>query len=192
MGDGRTDGAADVTIEDALPSDLPAIAAILNQAVRDTTAVWYDAPRTAAQMETWFAERRAAGFPVLVARDAAGAPDLQPDSQDGRHVLGYASYGPFRPHDGYARSVEHSIYVAPEAQGRGIGARLLDALVSRGRAQGLHVMIGGLEAGNAASLALHARAGFVETARMPHVGAKFGRWLTLVFVQKVLDGRAAP
>ena len=172
MGDG-------ISIEDAVPSDLPAIAAILNQAVRETTAVWYDAPRTTAQMETWFAERRAAGFPVLVARDKG-------------RVLGYASYGPFRPHDGYARSVEHSIYVAPEVQGRGIGVRLLDALVARARTQGLHVMIGGLEAGNAASLALHARAGFVETARMPEVGAKFGRWLTLVFVQKVLDARNAP
>ena len=181
MGDG-------ITIKDAAPSDLPAIAAILNQAVRETTAVWYDAPRTAAQMDTWFAERRAAGFPVLVARRGERAPGLR----DGGRILGYASYGPFRPHDGYARSVEHSIYVTPEAQGHGIGRQLLDALIARARAQGLHVMIGGLEAGNAASLALHARAGFVETARMPEVGAKFGRWLTLVFVQKVLDGRAAP
>ena len=131
-------------------------------------------------MAAWFADRTTGGFPVLVARDADGC------------VIGYASYGPFRPHDGYARSVEHSIYVAPDAQGRGIGRALLDALVTRARQAGLHVMIGGLEAGNTASLALHAKAGFVETARMPQVGAKFGRWLTLVFVQKLLDVRETP
>ena len=131
-------------------------------------------------MAAWFADRTTGGFPVLVARDADGC------------VIGYASYGPFRPHDGYARSVEHSIYVAPAAQGRGLGAQLLGALIRRACSAGLHVMIGGLEAGNTASLALHAKAGFVETARMPQVGAKFGRWLTLVFVQKLLDVRETP
>ena len=170
----------DLRIEDAGPDDLRAIGDILNQAVAETTAVWYDAPRSPEQMAAWYAERSAAGFPVLVARDAAGA------------VLGYASYGPFRPHDGFRGSVEHSIYVRPGQQGRGIGSRLLEALIARGRDAGLHVMIGGLEAGNAASLALHARHGFQETGRMPEVGAKFGRWLTLVFVQKFLDDREAP
>ncbi len=162
-------------IKDAASEDLEAIRAILNWAVEETTAVFYNEPRTAAQMRDWFEERRARGFPVLVARGESGA------------ILGYASYGPFRPHDGYAKTVEHSIYVAPGAQGAGLGRALLDALVARAREAGLHVMVGGLAAENEASLALHARAGFIETGRMPEVGAKFGRWLTLVFVQKILD-----
>ncbi|MEM7731077.1 MAG: N-acetyltransferase family protein [Pseudomonadota bacterium] len=165
----------EIGIEDAVPDDLEAIRAILNWAVLETTAVFYDQPRTVAQMRDWFEERRARDLPILVARGEDGS------------ILGYASYGPFRPHDGFARTVEHSIYVAPSAQGAGLGRALLDALVSRARNAGLHVMVGGLTAENKASLALHARAGFIETGRMPEVGAKFGRWLTLVFVQKILD-----
>lgn len=165
--------ATDMRIRDAAPADLTEITRILNRAVRETTAVWYDAPRSKDQMEAWFETRTRRGFPVLVAEDETG-------------VVGYASYGPFRPHDGFKTTVEHSIYVTPGAQGRGIGSRLLEALVARAVAQGLHVMVGGLEAGNAASLALHARHGFVETGRMPEIGAKFGRRLTLVFMQRLL------
>ncbi len=170
----------DVRIVDAAPSDLGAIRGILNQAVRETTAVFHESERSEAEMSDWFGLRIAEGFPVLVAKGGDGA------------VLGYASYGSFRPFAGFAGTGEHSVYVAPGAQGRGVGRRLLDALIVRARADGLHVLVGGLEAGNVASLALHERAGFVETGRMPEVGRKFGRWLTLVFVQKVLDERPTP
>ena len=160
-------------IRDAIESDLPAILAITNEAIANTTAVWNNTPATLEARTAWMRDRQARGFPVLVATD-------------GGKVLGFASFGDFRPFEGYLHTVEHSIYVAPEAQGRGVGKALLEALVGRARALGKHVIVGGIEAGNTASIALHARAGFVETGRLPEVGQKFGRWLDLVFMQRML------
>jgi phosphinothricin acetyltransferase len=94
--------------------------------------------------------------------------------------------GIFRPFQGYRYTVEHSVYVAPAMQRRGIGALLLRHLIEDAKALGKHVMVGGIAADNLASLALHVRLGFTETARMPELGYKFGRWLDLVFVQKIL------
>ena len=160
-------------IRDATESDLPAILAITNEAIANTTAVWNSTPATLEARTAWMRDRQARGFPVLVATD-------------GGEVVGFASFGDFRPFEGYLHTVEHSIYVAPEAQGRGVGKALLAALVGRARALGKHVIVGGIEAGNAASIALHARAGFVETGRLTEVGQKFGRWLDLVFMQLML------
>ena len=162
------------TVADATTADIPGIAAILDDAILNSVAAWREAPLSEAEMAAWFGGR-VRDYAVLVARDGAGA------------VLGYASYGSFRAYSGYRHTVEHSVYVRADARGQGIGRALLEALIVRARAQGLHVMIGGLESGNAPSLALHAALGFVETARMPEVGRKFERWLTLVFVQKMLS-----
>jgi len=161
-------------IEAAAPADVPAIAAILNDAIVNSVAAWREAPMTEEEMTAWF-ETRSRDFAVLVARGEGG------------DVLGYASYGAFRAYSGYRHTVEHSVYVRQDARGRGAGKALLSRLVERASAQQMHVMIGGLEAGNKASLKLHAALGFTETARMPEVGRKFDRWLTLVFVQKILS-----
>lgn len=165
-------------IRDATTTDAAAIAAIYNDAVAHTTAVWNDALVDAAERRAWIDARQSDGFPVIVA-----AAD---------EVIGFATYGPWRPHDGYRHTVEHSVYVRDDQRGAGIGRALMQELMSRARAAGVHVMIAGVEAGNAASVAMHARLGFAETGRMPQVGAKFGRWLDLVFLQLVLDDRTAP
>jgi phosphinothricin acetyltransferase len=165
--------AASFSVDDAEAQDLPAITAILNEAIRNTMAIWYAEEKTLAEMQAWFAAKEQAGLPVLVVRDAEG-------------VAGFASYGPFRPWPGYRYTVEHSVYVRHDARGRGMGKALLEALVLRARDQGLHVMVGGVESGNDASLRLHAALGFRETARMPEVGRKSSQWLTLVFMQKTL------
>ena len=165
------------SLRPARPDDVPSIAAIYNHAIKHTTAVWNDAERTDAQMEAWRAARVSDGFPVIVATSGS-----QPD-----HVLGFGSYGPFRPHDGFAATVEHSVYVAPDAQAKGIGRALLGELEAHARAASKHVMIGGIEAENEASFRLHVSCGFDETARLPEVGRKFGRWLTLVLMQKLLS-----
>ncbi len=157
-------------IRDARASDCEAMRALLNAEIRDGVAVWHETERSAEAMRAWLAERQEAGMAVLVA-------------ERGGRVIGYGGYGAFRPHSGYALTVEHSLYVAPAHRGEGVGGRLLSALLAHARARGMHAMIGGVEARNAASLALHARHGFVETGRLPEVGRKFGRWLTLVFVQ---------
>jgi L-amino acid N-acyltransferase len=162
------------TVRPAASEDLPAILAIYNEAVLNTTAVWNWHAVDLANRRAWLEARTGQGYPVLVAEDETGG------------AIAYASFGDWRPFDGYLHTVEHSIYVAPGARRRGIGAALLEALIEEARGLDKHVMLGGIEAGNEASLALHRRLGFVETARMPEVGRKFDRWLDLVFLQKRL------
>ncbi|MCX5517816.1 GNAT family N-acetyltransferase [Kaistia defluvii] len=162
------------TIRPATEADLPAILAIYNDAVVNTAAIWNDDIVDLDNRVAWFRTRTGQGFPVLVA------------AEDDR-VLGYASYGDFRAFQGYRFTVENSIYVASAARGKGAGSALLAALVDAARAQGKHMMVAGIEAGNDVSLRLHAKQGFVETARMPELGFKFGRYLDLVFLQKTLD-----
>jgi phosphinothricin acetyltransferase len=98
-------------------------------------------------------------------------------------VLGYGSFGEFRPFEGYRMTVEHSLYVLDEAQGRGIGRMLLAALIEEARRMGKRVMVGAIDGSNYASLALHETMGFEQTGRMPGVGEKFGKPLDLVLVQ---------
>lgn len=160
-------------IRPAAPDDLPAILAIYNDAVLNTTAIWNWHTVDLANRRAWFEMRQGQGYPILVA-DAQG------------EAIGYASFGDWRPFDGYCHTVEHSIYVAGTARRQGAGAALVEAVIAAAREAGKHVMLGGIEAGNEPSLALHRRFGFVETARMPEVGQKFGRWLDLVFMQKRL------
>ena len=165
-----------ITIRDALDADLPRILDITNEAITNTTAVWSLTPATLETRRSWLAERRAKNFPVLVAVD-----------NDSGTLLGFASFGDFRPWEGYLHTVEHSVYVDTSARRRGIGAALVEALIPRAQALGKHVMIGGIEAGNAISIDLHKKLGFVETGRLPQVGRKFERWLDLVFMQRQLD-----
>ena len=168
-----------VQIRDADDSDLPAITEIHNHAVVHTTAIWNEDAVDVADRAAWLADRTARGYPVIVAVDDSG-------------LVGYASYAQWRPHSGYKHTVEHSVYVRGDQRGRGIGKTLMAELIERARAAGLHVMIGGIESGNVASIVLHERLGFAEVGRMPQVGAKFGRWLDLSMLQLMLDDRPAP
>lgn len=162
------------TIRPAEAGDGPALLAIYNDAVLNTTSIWNETPSDLDGRLQWLAERTGAGFPVIVA-EIDGA------------VAGYATYGPFRPHEGYRHTAELSIYVRADVRGRGVGRALLTALIDIARAAKVHVLVGGIEANNAASIALHASLGFETAARLPQVGAKFGRWLDLQFMTKVLD-----
>ena len=167
-------------IRPAAAGDIPAIAAILNAEILGGTASWQAEPRTASEMQDWAEARLAEGFPVLVADDPVAG------------ITGYASYGRFRTLPGYRHSVEHSLYVAAGARRGGTGRALMEALIAAAREAGHHAMLGGIGADQAASLAFHARMGFREVGRLAQVGAKSGRWLDLVLVQRLLDGRAAP
>lgn len=160
-------------IEDAAEADLPAILAIHNEVVANSTAIYSNDPSTLKERTDWRASRLAQGYPVLVARD-------------GGEVLGFASFGDFRAWPGYAATVEHSVHVRADMRRRGVGRALLSALPDRARALGKHVILGGIDADNAASLALHASLGFERVAHFRQVGRKFDRWLDLVFVQRIL------
>ncbi|KAF1071717.1 MAG: L-methionine sulfoximine/L-methionine sulfone acetyltransferase [Pseudomonas citronellolis] len=166
-------------IRDAIEADLAALRDIYNDAVLNTTAIFNDQVIDTDNRRAWLEQRRQAGFPVLVAE------------RDGS-VVGYASYGPWRAFDGFRETVEHSVYVRADQRGQGLGPLLMQALIARAKAQGLHVMVAGIESGNLASIALHQRLGFTVTGQMPQVGQKFGRWLDLTFMQLTLDSRSAP
>ncbi len=164
----------DHAIIDAQDAHLAGICAIYNQAVRDTFSIWSENETTVDLRREWMRIRRAGGYPVIVAVGHDGG------------VLGYASFGMFRDFPGYAGTVEHSVYVSPRAQRRGVGRALLSALAERACAAGFSVMVGGVDASNAASLALHTALGFEEQGRLRGVGRKFGRSLDLVFMVKQL------
>ena len=166
-------------IRPATEADLEAITAIYNDAVLTTTASWDDEVVTLENRRAWLVEHNTEPNVTFVAEI------------DGQ-VVGFAGYGRYREKAGYDLTVEHSVYLAPGARGQGLGTRLLAELVTAATDRGIHVMIGGLSADNETSLRLHQRLGFVETARMPEVGKKFGRWLDLVFVQRILDERERP
>jgi L-amino acid N-acyltransferase YncA len=165
-----------VRARDAVEPDLPTICAIYNRAVRETFAIWSETETTVAQRAVWMRARRELGFPVLVA-SPADAPS---------EVLGYASFGVFRDFPGYVKTVEHSVYVANEAQRRGVGRLLLATLEERARAGGFETMVGGIDATNDASLKLHEQAGFELQGVLKGVGRKFGKSLDLAFMVKRL------
>jgi phosphinothricin acetyltransferase len=166
-------------VRDATLDDAEDILAIYNYAALNTTAVWTDGPSDLDSRRQWISARQDAGSPVLVA-------------MKGRDVVGFASFGDFRPFPGYRHTVENSVYVDERHHRAGIGRSLVAALIERATAMHKHVMIAGIDGTNAASIALHASLGFAEVARMPEVGCKFGRWLDLVFMQKQLANDVRP
>lgn len=168
-----------MSIRFATKEDCAAIAAIYNHAVVNTAAIWNDKTVDTDNRIAWFEARQFGHFPVLV-------------SEENDIVTGYASYGDWRSFDGFRHTVEHSVYVHPQHQGKGLGNTLLGALIEEAKRRGKHVMVAGIESQNYASLHLHEKHGFVTTGQMPQVGTKFGRWLDLTFMQLQLDNRLDP
>ncbi|HEY5797846.1 MAG TPA: GNAT family N-acetyltransferase [Bosea sp. (in: a-proteobacteria)] len=160
-----------IFIRPAVEADLPAILTIYNDVIANTTAVYTETPATVEDRFDWFRARTGQGYPVLVAEDGGAA-------------VGYASFGDFRAWPGYRHTVEHSVHIRSDRQGRGVGKALVSALFPLAAALDKHVMIAGIDADNAASLGMHERLGFTQAGRFSRVGRKFGRWLDLVFLQR--------
>ena len=169
-------GASGWTVAPCGEQHLEAIRGIYNHEIAHTTALYEYEPRSAAVMAAWWDAKRAGGLPVL---GVEAEPGL---------LAGFASWGPFRPFPAYLHTVEHSVYVDARFRGRGVGRTLLSALVAEARGRGLHVMVGGIDAANEASIALHRGLGFVHCGTIREAGFKFGRWLDLDFWQLVLAG----
>lgn len=148
---------------------------ILNDAIENTTALYDYRPRSLDSMTAWFGAKAAGGFPVVGLESGEG------------ELLGFASYGTFRAWAAYKYTVEHSVYVHHAHRGQGFGRTLLQELVERARANGVHVLVGGIDASNAGSIALHTKLGFVHAGTIREAGFKFGRWLDLAFYQRILD-----
>ena len=164
---------AEFAIGAASRADLPQILAIYNEVIRNTTAVYSDREVTLEDREKWFDAKMAQGFPVLIAADSSG-------------VAGFGTFGEFRAWPCYRSSVEHSVHVRADARGRGVGRALLVQLIERARALQKHVMVAGIDADNRVSIGLHERLGFARAGHLHEVGFKFGRWLDLVFLERVL------
>jgi L-amino acid N-acyltransferase YncA len=161
--------------------DIPAIAAIYAHAVVHGTASFELDPPDGAEM----ARRRAAlldgGYPYLVAE------------RDGQ-VLGYAYVGAYRVRPAYRSTVEDSVYVAPSAQGQGVGRLLLQGLVRDCEARDFRLMVAVIgDEESKGSIALHTSLGFTPVGVLKGIGYKHGRWLSTVLMQRALGaGVAAP
>jgi L-amino acid N-acyltransferase len=153
---------------------------IFNEAILNSTAVYDYRPRTAEIIKGWFETKSRNGLPVIGIEDESGG------------LLGFATYGSFRDRPAYKYSVEHSVYVRGDRRRKGLGVVLLSKLIDVARSQDRHVMVGGIDVENAASIALHRKLGFSHAGTISHAGYKFGRWLDLAFYQLVLDTPAQP
>lgn len=167
-----------MTVRDAEPRDLAEIARILNTEITHGSASWTHRPKPLTEIEAWADARWRAGHPILVAPASGG-------------LAGFASYGPFRPGEGYGATVEHSVYVDAPMRRQGLATTLVGELIERARAAGLHRMVAVIGADQTGSLALHRRLGFAECGRLDEVGCKEGRWLDLVVMLLALD-RSGP
>jgi L-amino acid N-acyltransferase len=176
-----------VVVRAATPADLPATLAIYNELIGTTTWAWSEQAQTLDERREWFDRQRRRSFPVLVA-------------ESGAEIVGMTSYGDFRDSvhwPGYRFTAEHSIHVLGDRRRAGIGRVLMDELIGTARRNGIHVLVGAIDGANGDSLRFHEACGFVEVARMPETGFKFGRRLELVLMQRVLDepdptGQARP
>ncbi|PRX35239.1 phosphinothricin acetyltransferase [Meinhardsimonia xiamenensis] len=161
-------------IRDARAEDAPAIAAIWNPVIRETAITFNSVEKNPEEIAALIAARQAEGLGFFVAEGAGGA------------IAGFATYFQFRAGVGYAHSMEHTVILAPEARGRGVGRSLMAHVEAHATARGAHCIFAGVSSGNPAGRAFHARLGYVEVAVLREVGFKFGLWFDLHLMQKFL------
>ena len=153
--------------------DAEALRDIYNAEVLESTVTFDLVPRSLAEQAAWIDEH-SGGHPAIVAVGDDGG------------VVGFASLSPYRPRPAYAPTVEDSVYVHRDCRGHGIGRLLLGDLVELARSHGFHSAIARIVGGHEASIALHRTCGFEEIGRERQVGRKFGRWLDVVLMQRML------
>jgi phosphinothricin acetyltransferase len=157
------------------------ILAIFNHAILHSTALYDYKERTMENMATWFEAKRKGNYPVVGAL-----------AEEGNTLMGFGSYGPFRPHAAYKYSIEHSVYVAEQFRGKGVGQRLMEEIIQQARSQDYHLLVGGIDSQNTVSIRLHEKFGFKHAGTIRQVGFKFGRWLDLDFYQLILETPKTP
>jgi L-amino acid N-acyltransferase len=161
-------------IHPADPANLEAIHEIYNDAVLNTTASYDYEPRTMEYRIAWFETHAEQRLPIFVAK-----------SDDGQ-VVGWSSLSRYHDRRGYQFTVENSVYVAAAHRGRGIGKLLMPPLINSAQALGLRAIIAAIDAENQSSIRLHARFGFERVGHFKQVGFKFGRWLDVVYMERML------
>jgi L-amino acid N-acyltransferase YncA len=172
----ETPAPASPNVRAARPEDLPGISQIHNEVVASSNAIFSELPETPETRRAWFQERTAAGMAVLVA-------------VSGAEILGFASYGPFRPWAGYRETVEQTVHVRSDSRRMGVGRALLGVLIEDAREREMHAIMAGIDGGNEPSIALHRAFGFVEVGLLPEVALKHGTRLDLLLMQLLLNPR---
>ncbi|MDD2986570.1 GNAT family N-acetyltransferase [Flavobacterium sp.] len=162
-----------ITIRPYSEADVPAILAIVNHNILHSTSLYDYAPRTLEKQIALLAEKNTKNFPVFVAETAG-------------EIAGFGTYGEFRFREAYQFTVEHSVYVSHEFNDKGIGGKLLSALIETAQKNNLHTMIGVIDAENVASIRFHEKYGFKTVGIIKESGFKFNRWLDSVFMQRFL------
>ncbi|MDX2187497.1 MAG: GNAT family N-acetyltransferase [Opitutaceae bacterium] len=150
-----------------------AILELINHAIVETHMIFDYRPRRIADIEAWFEEKRAKGFPVV-------------GILHNGEFAGFATYGTFRPRHGYKYSVEHSMYLREACCGKGLGRPLLRELVRRAEEQGIHMMIGFIDPRNVSCIKLHLSEGFECAGTIRECAWKAGQWMNLTLLQKIL------
>ena len=153
--------------------DAEAIRAIYNREVTGSTVTFDLVPRTLADQRSWL-EAHAGAHPAVVAEDDAGK------------VVGFGSLSPYRSRPAYSTSVEDSVYVHEEARGAGVGKALLSELVRLSEVHGFHAVFARIVGGHEASIALHRGCGFELVGVEREVGRKFGKWLDVALMQRLV------
>lgn len=161
-----------VEVRVARLEDAEAMRAIYNVEVETSTVTFDLVPRSLADQRAWLAARSGA-HTALVAVEEGG-------------VVGFGALSPYKDRPAYATSVEDSVYVHQDHQGRGIGRVLLTALVDAAQASGFHALFARIVGGHEASIGLHAALGFEIVGTEREVGRKFGRWLDVVVMERLL------
>jgi len=162
-----------VLIRPAVPDDAAALMAIYNPIVLTSTATFDLIPRTLEEQRAWIDDRTGARV-ILVA------------VEDDGEVAGYSALSPYRDRAAYSTTVEDSVYVHEDHQGRGVGRVLLDELLGTARAHGFHAMMARIVSDHEASIGLHAACGFEIIGHEREVGRKFGRWLDVTLMERLL------
>jgi phosphinothricin acetyltransferase len=165
----------EISIRCAEASDLRAITEIYNDAILKTVATFDTVQKKMPEQRRWFAQH-GGKYPIIVA-------------ELGGNVVGWASLSPWSDRCAYADTAELSLYVREEMRGKGIGRKLMCAIVKAGERAGLHTVIARITEGNAVSVKLHEEVGFENIGTMREVGRKFGRLLDVLMMQLVYKSR---
>jgi phosphinothricin acetyltransferase len=160
-------------IRNAKTQDVDDILEIINFQILNSTAVYDCKKKTYLQQLKWYEKKIADGMPVIVAESKG-------------EILGFGTFGIFRPWEAYKFSVEHSIYVTENSKGKGIGKQLLKNLIYIAEKQKYHTMIAGVDASNKRSIEFHEKFGFKKVGTINEVGYKFNEWLDLCFLQLII------
>ena len=163
-------------LRDATEDDLPSINDIYNHYVLNSVCTYQNEPTPLDERRRWFGSL-SSRHPVIVA-ESNGA------------VIGWGALTPFNEREAYRHTVEDSVYVAPDQRGRGLGSAILSELLTRASAAGHHSVIAKIDSEQRASIALHEKHGFVEAGRLREVGHKFGRWLDVILMERIVSSAA--